>query len=77
MCTKCPPVYSDVRIADEEGYVYQVSKEIVNYVKVRHEPHSLDFFNKVGQELDLWKANPLAHINQRFRRVGHVNTMRK
>lgn len=77
MCKKCPPVYSDVRIADEEGYVYQVSKEIVNYAKVRHELHSLDFFNKVGQELDLWKANPLAHINQRFKRVGHVNTIRR
>ncbi len=77
MCTKCPPVYSDVKIADEEGYVYQVSKEIFNYATVRHEPHSLEFFNKVGHELDLWKANPLAHVNQRFKRVGHVNTIRK
>lgn len=77
MCKTCLFNPSSVKIADEEGYVYQVSKEIFNYAKVKHDPHSLEFFNKVGHELDLWKANPLAHLNQRFKRVGHVNTIRK
>jgi hypothetical protein len=77
MCKSCLFNPSSVKIADEEGYVYQVSKEIFNYARARHEPHSLEFFNKVGQELDLWKANPLAHLNQRFKQVGHVNTIRK
>jgi len=77
MCIKCPPVYSEVKIADEEGYVYQVSKEIFNYAKVRYEPHSLDFFNKIGEELDHWKANPMKLVNQRFKQIGHVNTIRR
>ena len=76
MCNKCLFNPSPVKIADEEGYVYQVGKEIYNYVKAKHEPHSLDFFNKIGEELDLWKVNPLANVNQRFKRIGHVNTIR-
>jgi hypothetical protein len=76
MCNKCLFNPSPVKIADEEGYVYHVGKEIYNYVKAKYEPHSLDFFNQVGAELDLWKVNPLANVNQRFKRIGHVNTIR-
>lgn len=77
MCNKCIFNPSAINISDEEGYVYQVGKEIYNYVCVKHEPHSLSFFNEIGRELDLWKINPLANLNQRFKKIGHVNTIRR
>lgn len=77
MCKRCIHSTSAYNISDEEGYVYSVSNEIANYARARYEPGSLEFFNLVGNELDKWKTNPLKHLNKRFTKIGHVNTIRK
>lgn len=77
MCKKCTFKPSGFNIVDEEGYVYQVSNEISNYARVRAEPGTTAFYNKIGFELDKWKVNPLANLNSRFKKVGHVNTIKR
>lgn len=72
-------------IADEEGYIYAVSDELVkDAIKLFNTErvvsiavpklYEKDIANYLGDKLDQWKSLPLLTAKNQFRRVGHVLT---
>lgn len=64
-------------IADEEGYVFAVSEELFNEASKKGLINSVPFVNYLGDQLDKWKELPLLTRGTSFKKIGHVNTLRR
>ena len=73
-------------IADEEGYIYAVSDDLVKtaikfftknhqveYLAVPSE-YSKEITEYLGEKLDSWKSLPMLTAGSSFRKIGHVLT---
>lgn len=72
-------------IADEEGYIYFVSEELVkeaisvfNTDKVINltvpKEYQKEITDYLGDKLDRWKTLPVLTARNQFRKIGHVLT---
>jgi uncharacterized protein YxjI len=64
-------------ISDEDGYVYQVSSNLLKEAERFGPKDSLKFVNYLGSRLDKWKTLPLLTAGTAFKRIGHVLTVRR
>ena len=64
-------------IADEEGYVFSVSDELVVEASSKGLRNSLPYVDYLGNKLDAWKQLPVITRGTSFIKVGHVNTLRR
>jgi len=63
-----------MKIADEEGYIYEVSFDIIKQVSKTHEKDSIEYVDAIGRLLDMFKSKPHRFYADAFKVIGHVNT---